>query len=96
MKKDCIGKISKPIFSYCYNFFSYGHKSNKCRKPRYNNNSGMYESTNLAFGRPIGENNVIKNGFMCYKCNKFGHIARDRRLQNNQFGPRYQKNVIAC
>lgn len=38
----------------------------------------------------------IRNGVMYYKCNNFAHIARDCRLQTNQFGPRYGKRVIAC
>lgn len=97
MKKECIGKYTKPLSGYFYNCFSYGHKSNEYKKPRYNNNNnGIYESTNPATSKPLGEKNVIRNRVMCYKCNNFGHIARKYRLQTNQFGPRYGNDEITC
>lgn len=75
--KDCIVNYTNPISGY-YNCYAYGHKANECRKPRFNNNT--YQGTIPIASRPIGATNVIRNGVVCYKCNNFGHIARDCRL----------------
>ena len=69
--------------------------ASECRKLRYNNNV-IYKSINPTTSRSIEATNLIRNRVMCYKCNNFGHIARDHRLQTNQFGPRYGNRVIAC
>lgn len=92
MKKDYTGKYTNPISSYCYNCYAYGHRASECRRPRFNSN--MCQRTNPAASRPIGATNVIRNGIMCHKCNKFGHIARDCRLKLSELGPSYGNNVI--
>lgn len=79
---DYTCKNTNPISSYCYNCYAYGHGAIESRRPRFNNN--MYQDNNLAASRPIGANNVKNKWNMCYKCKKFGYIARDYRLKISQ------------
>ena len=46
--------------------------------------------------RPLRTNNFINNGVTCYKCNNFGHMAGDCRLQVNHKGPRYGNSIVTC
>lgn len=81
MNKYCTSNYSKPFPGYCYNyFFIYGHRSSECRKPNQRWNMRMHERTNNATNRPLGMNNIITDGVMCYKHKNVGHIARYCRL----------------
>ena len=98
MKKDCTGKQFKPLNGYCYNCHGFGHRTIECRRPKViENNYGnrMFRNTNNADKRPTEDMNR-RNGVVCFRCNKVGHIARNCRTQINQQRKRYGNNGIIC
>ena len=81
---------------FYFNCIIYGHISSECRKPNKKSNVRMSERTNNVASRLLGMNNIITNGVICNKCNNFGHIVSDCRLQINQFRSRYVNGVVSC
>jgi hypothetical protein len=75
------------FFGSCYSFYNFGHKAVNCRsntKNRRNNESYTRNSysrrSHEAQSRSYNRFGSLSDEVECYKCNKFGHIARDCKL----------------
>ena len=80
-------------------FSCFGHRVVNYKKPKFDNsnrNSRMFRGTNPTGRRSEEGNNGARNNIVSYKCNEFGHIARNGGALINQLGPRFGNNAPVC
>ena len=72
------------FYGYYYSCGKFGHKAVECRTyPRneYNSRRSFKYEPHRA-QRNINRFEHLRNNIECYKCQNFGHIAKDCRLEN--------------
>ena len=100
MKRECTLKPFKHVTDfYCYNCHGFGHRAVNCKKPKFdhsNSNSRMFRGTNPTWRRSDEGKNGMRSNIVCYKCNKFGHIAKNYKVIVNQPKPSFGNNAPIC
>jgi hypothetical protein len=86
-KRSSTPKYQTTFFGLCYAFYNFGHKAVNCRAN--NKNINNFESyTQKGYPRRPSETQrrsynkfeYLSTEVECYKCNNFGHMAKDCRM----------------
>jgi hypothetical protein len=88
-RRSTTPKYQTIFLGLCYSCNNFGHKVVNCRANNMNRNNRESYAQNDYSRRPSETHNIYYNIFEflsiemeCYKCNKFGHMAKDYRMKD--------------